>query len=135
MADAEPHFVPDPTRTDGAPADLLPHVKKAFDAKQLCRCHGRLGMEMTETVVFVGRKATSTIKAVNRMASLAHADNHMAQMRENVNMYKEESARVRFCLASFRVTDEFVLNLQENLEVCYFSFILCTGLLNGCFRT
>lgn len=72
LADAEPHFV---ANTDGGPADLLPHVKKAFDAKQLWR------------------KATSTIKAVNRMASLAHADSHMAQMRENVNMYKEESAR------------------------------------------
>ena len=56
---------------------------------------------MTETV-FVGRKATSTIKAVNRMASLAHADSHMAQMRENVNMYKEESARVRSVFPCFR---------------------------------
>lgn len=43
----------------------------------------------------VGRKATSTIKAVNRMASLAHHDHHASEMRRDVNMYKEESARVR----------------------------------------
>lgn len=34
LADEEPHFVPDPK--SGKPADLLPHVKKAFNAKQLC---------------------------------------------------------------------------------------------------
>ncbi|KAF8964827.1 kinase-like domain-containing protein [Flammula alnicola] len=75
LASEKPHFVPDPTREDGGPADLLPNVKKAFNAKKLWR------------------KATSTIKAVNRMAILAHADSGLAQMRENLNQYKEESAR------------------------------------------
>ncbi|KDR77361.1 hypothetical protein GALMADRAFT_246752 [Galerina marginata CBS 339.88] len=76
LADKEPHFVPDPTRADGGPADLLPNVKKAFNAKQLWR------------------KAASTIKAVNRMAILAASDsNGLSQMRENINKYKEESAR------------------------------------------
>ena len=55
---------------------------------------------------FVGRKATSTIKAVNRMASLAHHDHLVVvEMRENVNKYKEESARVRWL--SFRVVYYF----------------------------
>lgn len=36
LADDTPHFVPDPERS-GGPTDLLPHVKKAFNAKQLCR--------------------------------------------------------------------------------------------------
>lgn len=31
----EDYFVPDPDR-EGAPKDLLPYVKRAFDAKQLC---------------------------------------------------------------------------------------------------
>lgn len=31
----EDYFVPDPER-EGAPKDLLPNVKRAFDAKQLC---------------------------------------------------------------------------------------------------
>jgi len=35
LASEEPHFVPDPER-NGAPADLLPNVKRAFNAKQLC---------------------------------------------------------------------------------------------------
>jgi hypothetical protein len=38
LADEKPHFVPDPSRADGGPADLLPNVKKAFNAKQLCMC-------------------------------------------------------------------------------------------------
>lgn len=33
LADTTPHFVPE---ADGNPTDLLPHVKKAFNAKQLC---------------------------------------------------------------------------------------------------
>ncbi|KAF8873792.1 kinase-like domain-containing protein [Gymnopilus junonius] len=74
LASEEPHFVP---REDGGPADLLPNVMKAFNAKKLWR------------------KATSTIKAVNRMTILAHADNSLAQMRDDLNKYKEESARVR----------------------------------------
>ncbi|KAF9559773.1 Pkinase-domain-containing protein [Agrocybe pediades] len=76
LADEQPHFVPDPAREDGGPTDLLPNVKKAFNAKQLWR------------------KATSTIKAVNRMALLAHADTGLNQMRDNLNKYKEESAKV-----------------------------------------
>ncbi|KAF9470416.1 kinase-like protein [Pholiota conissans] len=73
LADEQPHFVTD---TTGAPADLLPNVKKAFNAKQLWR------------------KATSTIKAVNRMTLLAHAEaNGYAKIREEVNKFKEESDR------------------------------------------
>jgi calcium/calmodulin-dependent protein kinase I len=34
LADEKPHFVAD---SQGAPADLLPHVKKAFNAKRLCQ--------------------------------------------------------------------------------------------------
>lgn len=72
LADAEPHFVP---RADGEPTDLLPNVKKAFNAKKLWR------------------KAAFSIKAMNRMASLAHSHPEAALIRENVHKYKEESAR------------------------------------------
>jgi len=84
LADEQPHFVPDPDRLDGGPADLLPNVKRAFNAKQLWR------------------KAALSIKAVNRMASLAHHSEHdlhpehdsgKAQMRKDISKYKEESAR------------------------------------------
>jgi hypothetical protein len=45
----------------------------------------------------IGHKAAFSIKAVNRMASLAHSahDHGKAQMREDIFKYKEESARVR----------------------------------------
>jgi hypothetical protein len=50
---------------------------------------------MDRLVDFVtGRKATSTIRAVNRMATLVHSDNGAAQMREKLNEYKEESEKV-----------------------------------------
>jgi len=65
-------------RADGEPTDLLPNVKKAFNAKQLWR------------------KAAFSIKAMNRMASLAHSHPEAALIRENLYKYKEESARVRF---------------------------------------
>ncbi|KAG8925189.1 hypothetical protein FRC02_009866 [Tulasnella sp. 418] len=37
LASAEPHFVPDPDSATGQPADLLPQMKKAFDAKKTFR--------------------------------------------------------------------------------------------------
>lgn len=36
LADEKPHFVPDPESPTGGPRDLLPHVKKAFNAKKTC---------------------------------------------------------------------------------------------------
>ncbi|GLB40023.1 putative protein kinase superfamily protein [Lyophyllum shimeji] len=75
LADTTPHFVPDP-KADGAPTDLLPHVKKAFNAKQLWR------------------KAGHSIRAMNRMASLAASHHHpeYAKLRDDLRQYKEESA-------------------------------------------
>lgn len=87
--------MPDPTRADGGPADLLPSVKRAFNAKKLCMLYGP--RKKTSFLTFnVGRKATSTIKAINRMATLAHVDPGAAQMREKLTQYKEESEKVCF---------------------------------------
>ena len=38
LASATPHYVPDPESPSGGPKDLLPQVKKAFDAKKTCEC-------------------------------------------------------------------------------------------------
>ncbi|KAG5340406.1 Calcium/calmodulin-dependent protein kinase type I [Termitomyces sp. J132] len=74
LADQEPHFVADPE--SGKPADLLPHVKKAFNAKQLWR------------------KAGFSIRAMTRMASLAGAHNPVyAKLREDVQQFKAESEK------------------------------------------
>ncbi|KAF5345866.1 hypothetical protein D9756_011196 [Leucocoprinus leucothites] len=74
LADEKPHFV---TR-DGLPADLLPHVKKAFNAKQ------------------AWRKAAFSITAVRRMTTLASQSTPNAEQQElraEVDKYKEESAK------------------------------------------
>ena len=38
LASATPHYVPDPESPSGGPKDLLPQVKKAFDARKTCKC-------------------------------------------------------------------------------------------------
>ncbi|KAK0469381.1 kinase-like domain-containing protein [Desarmillaria tabescens] len=78
LADTLPHFVPDPENPSGGPADLLPHVKKALNAKQLWR------------------KAAFSITALNRMTALAgnsHLDPQKQELSDNVRLYKEESAK------------------------------------------
>ncbi|KAF8185889.1 kinase-like domain-containing protein [Mycena galopus ATCC 62051] len=73
LASTEPHFVSTP---GGAPADLLPHVKKAFNAKQ------------------TWKKAANSIKALHRMTLLAGQHplgREAAELRQNVQQYKEES--------------------------------------------
>lgn len=73
LADEKPHFVP---RADGGPADLLPHVKKAFNAKQ------------------AWRKAAFSITAVRRMTTLASQQhNNLQNLRAELNKYKEESEK------------------------------------------
>ncbi|KAG6907108.1 hypothetical protein DXG01_010484 [Tephrocybe rancida] len=80
LADDTPHFVTDES---GAPTDLLPYVKKAFDAKQLWR------------------KAGFSIRAMTRMATLASSHNPDAsKLREEVQQFKEESAKEEMETAS-----------------------------------
>ena len=38
LASEEPHFVPDPESPSGRPTNLLPNIRKAFDAKKTCTC-------------------------------------------------------------------------------------------------
>ena len=46
-------------------------------------------------IIDIGRKAAFGIRAVNRMATLAHVEHDgKAQMREDIFKYKEESAKV-----------------------------------------
>ncbi|XP_006455374.1 hypothetical protein AGABI2DRAFT_194968 [Agaricus bisporus var. bisporus H97] len=73
LSDEKPHFV---AREDGTPADLLPHVKRAFNAKQ------------------AWRKAAFSITAVKRMATLAgHSGGELEELRDEVNKFKEESEK------------------------------------------
>jgi hypothetical protein len=59
----------------------------------------------------IGRKAAFSIKAVNRMATLAHIEHDPGkiQMRENISKFKEESARVCWLFLFTFLTDRFRL--------------------------
>ncbi|KAG6837141.1 hypothetical protein H0H93_014046 [Arthromyces matolae] len=86
LADEKPHYVTD---SNGAPADLLPHVKKAFDAKQLWR------------------KAGVSILAMKRFSTLAGTD-HKTKLRQEVLQYKEESEKEDMEVAIIYVVDSDV---------------------------
>jgi calcium/calmodulin-dependent protein kinase I len=87
--------------TAGAPADLLPNVKKNFNAKKLCMFFFFFFFFLKliiNSFFYIGRKAAFSIRAVNRMATLAHVEHDgKAQMREDIFKYKEESAKVSCC--------------------------------------
>lgn len=75
LADDEPHYVPG---SNGEPADLLPMVKKAFNARQLWR------------------KAAFSIRAVNRMSALAGAGvvpSDAQKLKGELSKFKEESEK------------------------------------------
>lgn len=79
-----------------------------------------LKFELLKLIFFfdIGRKAAHSIRAVNRMATLAHVEHDpgRAQMREDIYKYKEESAKVCW---SFSVTSFMrLIAFQETLEVC-----------------
>jgi len=75
LASDEPHFVPDPDK-QGGPTDLLPHVRKAFDAKKTFR------------------KAVLGMMAMKRMSLLAHhLTPEQRALEQDVFKYKEESAK------------------------------------------
>lgn len=38
LSSTTPHFVPDPDSTEGKPTNLLPGIRKAFDARKTCKC-------------------------------------------------------------------------------------------------
>ncbi|KAJ7768613.1 kinase-like domain-containing protein [Mycena maculata] len=75
LASTTPYFVPDPSSSSGGPTDLLPHVKKAFNAK------------------LTWKKAGYGIRALNRMASLAGSGHRLGQEAAQVEQYKKESAQ------------------------------------------
>lgn len=98
LASEEPHFVPDPNK-DGQPADLLPHVKRAFDARKTFR------------------KAVLGMMAMKRMSTLAnhHLTPEHRALEQDVFKYKEESEQV--CASTF------LLKYYSADEIFVFAFI------------
>ncbi|KAG9226893.1 hypothetical protein CCMSSC00406_0003434 [Pleurotus cornucopiae] len=75
LADEQPHFVP--IEGTEQPTDLLPHVKKAFNAKRLWK------------------KAAFSIRALNRMSMMAGGGltGDAAILSDDVRRFKEESEK------------------------------------------
>jgi len=73
-----PHFVPDPSSPSGGPTDLLPHVKKHFDARKTFRkaVFGMLAM-----------------KRMSLLASAVHPNPEARSLQQNLRQYKEESEK------------------------------------------
>ncbi|KAJ6481915.1 kinase-like domain-containing protein [Mycena sanguinolenta] len=94
LASATPHFVADPSSLTGGPADLLPHVKKAFNAKS------------------IWKKAGFGIRAMNRFAARANSGDRLskeaAELSANVQRFKEESAQ--------EVMEDTAITHQHNLQ-------------------
>lgn len=89
------HYVTDST---GAATDLLPQVKKNFDAKKTCQS----GLFLAPFLFFlidplnIVRKAVFTMMAMKRMSSLASP---VAEtFSRDLQQYKEESEKVRLLI-------------------------------------
>lgn len=89
-----PHFV---EAADGTPTDLLPHVRKAFNARRTCMFRS-LFVRETCTVLIAPlhavRKAVFSMMAMKRMSMMAqHLTPEQHQLNEDVYKYKQESEK------------------------------------------
>jgi calcium/calmodulin-dependent protein kinase I len=92
------HYVTDHT---GAAADLLPQVKKNFDAKKTCTSFYfwlTTGYP-SPTFLNIVRKAVFTMMAMKRMTTLASLSPGAEDFNRNLQQYKEESEKVRLLVA------------------------------------
>jgi len=71
LADLKPHFVPDPNSATGEPMDLLPQVRKQFDARRTFR------------------RAILSVAAARRFSVGPKLDSPKAQLAETVKEYKK----------------------------------------------
>ena len=92
-----PHFV---EAENGEPTDLLPHVRKAFNARRTCTCCFRF-VQLRHILMIAPiravRKAVFSMMAMKRMSSLAMAHHHLSpehhQLNEDVFQFKQESEK------------------------------------------
>ena len=89
------HFVADHT---GAAADLLPQVKRGFDAKGTCEHLLFFALLLTVShrpLLLTVRKAVFTMMAMKRMSTLVSLSPGAQAFGRNLAKYKEESEKVR----------------------------------------
>ena len=89
-----PHFV---EAENGEPADLLPQVRKAFNARRTCAFRFRLVRVRCILMIApirVVRKAVFSMMAMKRMSILAqHLTPEQHQLNEDVYQFKQESEK------------------------------------------
>lgn len=87
-----PHFVPDPESAEGKPTNLLPGIRKAFDAKKTCQLSllNQFLLPTTEVCSFVVRKAVLSMMAVRRLSMSPHSND----LARTVETYKETAEQV-----------------------------------------
>lgn len=89
-----PHFV---QAENGEPTDLLPHVRKAFNARRTCTFRFRFVWPkyiVMITPVCAVRKAVFSMMAMKRMSMLAnHLTPEQHQLNEEVFQFKQESEK------------------------------------------
>lgn len=89
-----PHFV---EAENGEPADLLPHVRKAFNARRTCAF--RFRSVQVKCILMIApiravRKAVFSMMAMKRMSILAqHLTPEHHQLNEDVYQFKQESEK------------------------------------------
>ncbi|KAI0767658.1 Pkinase-domain-containing protein [Fomes fomentarius] len=75
LASEQPHFVPDPESASGRPTNLLPNIRKAFDAKKTFR------------------KAVFSMIATKRLSTLVGTSTSAQAFGANIAQFKAESEK------------------------------------------
>src|SRR5258706_5269178 len=121
LADLKPHFVPDPNSATGQPTDLLPQVRKQFDARKTCECspcHLLWCEELTCAYVSTPsvRRAILSVAAARRFSVGPKLDSSKAQLAETLKEYKKVAEDVRPCLVCQLLSNNIVHKCRNTLE-------------------
>ena len=122
LADLKPHFVPDPNSTTGEPTDLLPQVRKHFDARKTCECSpchplrcGELTCACASTPSV--RRAILSVAAARRFSVGPKLDSSKAQLAETLKEYKKFAEDVCACLVCQHLSNDIVHKCRNTLEM------------------
>lgn len=101
LSSTTPHFVPGST---GGPTDLLPQIRKAFDAKKTCMCSSflyKIDKWLIASIVILVRKAVLSMMAVKRMSSFSSGTSELAKNLEKFRLSAEAVLRCFFSCSIF----------------------------------
>lgn len=94
LASAKPHFVVDPQSSTGQPADLLPQMQKAFNAKKTCESPFSPAVTPFRSFVLVVRSTTSSSSPFFRFLLYLQDDMSIAQTERTLSLRDSEAGWV-----------------------------------------